>query len=188
VGLALAYSAHEPPQDAAGRCKELAAAPVGRCRRCLLKGCEAEFHWHHPLQRYCSPQCAQAARRWAQARANQRYRASEHGKERRKTQACRYRERCRTREHGPEDEAQPVPLAGGEGYGKADPEKNCCCDRPGCYERFARTARSPQQKFCSAACRAALRRVLVREARWRKRFEEGADRPQRLDTSRDGPD
>lgn len=194
MGLILAYSAHEPPQDSSPHDSDSereeesdGAASVGRCRRCLLKGCEAEFRPHHPLQRYCSPECSQVARRWVQARANQRYRASEHGKERRTEQACRYRERCRARENGPEDGAQPLPLAGGEGYTLPDPEKTSCCDRPGCYERFARTARSPRQKFCSAACRAALRRVLVREARWRKRFEAEVDRPRRLDASRDGP-
>jgi hypothetical protein len=68
------------------------------------------------------------------------------------------------------------------------PEKNFCCHRPGCYERFARTARSPRQKFCSAACRQALRRVLVREARWWKRFAAYDAESPRLDASRDGPD
>ena len=33
---------------------------------------------------------------------------------------------------------------------------------------FRATARSPAQKFCEALCRLALRRVLVREARWRR--------------------
>ena len=28
--------------------------------------------------------------------------------------------------------------------------RNSCCRRPGCYEGFAKTARSPLQKFCSA--------------------------------------
>jgi hypothetical protein len=43
------------------------------------------------------------------------------------------------------------------------------CDRPGCYECFERTRRSPLQRFCSQECRRALERVLERERRWRKR-------------------
>jgi hypothetical protein len=56
-----------------------------------------------------------------------------------------------------------------EGYPKGDDGKKFCCHRPGCYQRYHRTARSPRQIFCSAACRQALRRVLLREARWAKR-------------------
>ena len=46
---------------------------------------------------------------------------------------------------------------------------SCSCDRPGCYEEFDRTRRSPLQRFCSHACRHALERVLERERRWRER-------------------
>jgi hypothetical protein len=42
------------------------------------------------------------------------------------------------------------------------------CDRPGCYEVFLRTSRSPRQKFCSEECRRAMQRVSVRERRWRE--------------------
>jgi hypothetical protein len=44
-----------------------------------------------------------------------------------------------------------------------------CCDRPGCYECFVRSRRSPRQRFCSHACRRALERVWERERRWRRR-------------------
>jgi hypothetical protein len=43
------------------------------------------------------------------------------------------------------------------------------CDRPGCYEHFVRTRRSPAQRFCARPCRRALERVWQREARWRGR-------------------
>jgi hypothetical protein len=33
-------------------------------------------------------------------------------------------------------------------------------DRPGCYEEFQPSRRSPLQRFCSYACRGALERVL----------------------------
>jgi hypothetical protein len=41
----------------------------------------------------------------------------------------------------------------------------CPCYRPGCYELFATSARSPEQRFCSSLCRQALRRVVQRETR-----------------------
>ena len=46
---------------------------------------------------------------------------------------------------------------------------SCSCDRPGCYEEFDRSRRSPLQRFCSWACRHALQCVLERERRWRER-------------------
>ena len=46
------------------------------------------------------------------------------------------------------------------------------CARPGCYELFQPQPHEPKQRFCCAACRRALRRVLEREARWRLRREE----------------
>jgi hypothetical protein len=52
----------------------------------------------------------------------------------------------------------------------ADSEKSCCF-RPGCYVLFAVTTRSPQQCFCSSACRNALRRVRQRETHWFHRLE-----------------
>jgi hypothetical protein len=44
----------------------------------------------------------------------------------------------------------------------------CSCDRPGCYEMFDRSRRSPRQRFCSKECRRALERVWERERRWKE--------------------
>lgn len=66
-----------------------------RCRRCLLKGCQAAFRAKHPLSRYCSSACRTAARRWSRWWAARRYRASPHGKTRRAAQAQRRRTRLR---------------------------------------------------------------------------------------------
>ena len=44
------------------------------------------------------------------------------------------------------------------------------CDRPGCYEWFAFSARSPLQRFCSSECQGAVERVLSRERRWRRAY------------------
>ena len=45
------------------------------------------------------------------------------------------------------------------------------CDRPGCYEPFEVSKRSPLQRFCSAPCRRSMRVVRLREARWRERWK-----------------
>ncbi len=136
----------------------------GRRRLCLLKGCERTFHPAHPLSRYCSAECKAAARRWRQRTANRDYRSSPQGKERRREQSRRYRTRI-----GQRKAAENTPREGCEGYPYAPPEK-FFCQRPGCYEHVLPTARSPRQRFCSWACRNALRRVVVRERRWRRRL------------------
>jgi len=141
----------------------------GRCgprwRRCLRHSCERWFWPSHWLSRYCGQACRQAVRTWSQRLANQHYRQSERGKACRRLQAARYRQRCRERKQSRSSEAP------GEGYQYRDPSKNLCCQRPGCYERFARPLRSPLKKFCSRLCRQALRRVLVRERRWREKLQ-----------------
>jgi hypothetical protein len=57
---------------------------------------------------------------------------------------------------------------------QAPPEKKSCCHRPGCYERFIPDPRTPHQKYCSPECAQAMRRVLVREQRYRNNLK--ADR------------
>lgn len=132
-------------------------------RRCLLKGCERTYRPAYPLSRYCGPACRQAARRWSLYRANRRYRATDGGKARRRSQCRRYRRRIRESQRPDQS-----PCAGGEGYHKACCSEDFLCRRPGCYVWFRRSRRSPLQKFCSSSCRQALRRVLIRERRWRK--------------------
>lgn len=141
--------------------------PRPGCRLCLLKGCEQPFQPAHPLSRYCSAACRDEARRWHRRMANLRYRDSEQGKCHRRAQACRYRERVRERQSCTNDCSSTA----GEGYHHPIEPTDSFCHRPGCYETFTRTARSPQQKFCSAGCRQALRRVVVRERRWRRKLE-----------------
>lgn len=137
-----------------------------RPRQCLLKGCACWFRAAHPLARYCSPGCLAAARRWQRWLSNRRYRQSEQGQQRRRAQSQRRRERERERT------AVGAGVAGEqrEGYPKAAEGEKNPCRRPGCYECFAATARSPLQKFCSPSCRKALHRVLERESRWRQRL------------------
>jgi hypothetical protein len=147
------------------------------CRRCLLKGCERWFRPSRAQCRYCSMDCQQAARRWRRWRASQRYRASKQGQERRREQSQRRRERQRQRQLTVPAESPPP-----EGQRPASAGEDSClcpCDRPGCYQLFVPTSRSPHQHFCSWGCRLALRRVQQREARQRERRRRGAH-PRRL--------
>ena len=66
-----------------------------RRRGCLLKGCERRFRPVHPLRRYCSEECREAARRWREWKARHRYRQSETGKQKRQAQSRRYRLRSK---------------------------------------------------------------------------------------------
>jgi len=161
-----------------------------RPRVCLLKGCGRSFDPPDPLSRYCGPECGEAARRWSLARADRRYRASPHGRERRREQASRRRGRQREERarRGPADDASamapaamapaataeaevPAPPAEAGRVGDQQPEiPGEICARPGCYETFAPSRRSPARRFCDCLCRKALRRVLRRERLWRARL------------------
>ena len=142
------------------------------CRRCLLKGCERWFRPSRPQARYCSSTCQRAARRWRRWRAAQRYRASDHGKQCRRFQSQRYRQQRRQRRALTVSDTPPP-----EGQRPATIPQDfsgCPCDRPGCYQLFVPSPRSPDQHFCSPACRQALRRVRQREVRRLERRRRGA--------------
>ena|GEM_PF-334699 len=135
---------------------------------CLLKGCESVFRPQHPLARYCRAVCRAAARQWRKWKAQQRYRKSPSGREKRQAQCRRNRKRRKANES-----ARKLASAG---VARVIPIGFFSCDRPGCYQLFKRTKRSPQQRFCSRACRLALERVLKRERRWRKGLARGNPR------------
>lgn len=133
----------------------------------MLKGCEQAFRAGRPQERYCSAGCQAEARRWSTQRARERYRATQRGRESRRQQAARYRQRERER-------SWQKPSEGDHSGRVHDGE---LCARPGCWERFIATRRSPLQRFCGAACRRALTRVVERERRWlvRARARSGQD-------------
>jgi hypothetical protein len=138
-----------------------------RPRRCVLKGCERLFWPRHWRSRYCSEGCHGAARRWQRWRSSQEYRATENGKQQRREQSKRYRERQRERKAASADgnsprEGQRIQPAGEDFSGKP-------CVRPGCYELFKLPYEHSNKRFCSVACRLALRRVVDREARYQAR-------------------
>jgi len=147
--------------QAAGRRKRRARRP--RQRWCLLKGCEQRFHPRQGWQRYCSEDCRAAARKWSRWKAQQRYRKTGAGQQKRNGQSRRYRERVQRRKASESPVVSQVARV-------ITPEHffEHTCDRPGCYERFARQRRSPLQRFCSHGCRRALERVREREGRWKQ--------------------
>ena len=175
-----------------------------RPRRCLLKGCERLFRPSRPRAHYCGEACREAAKRWRRWRASQRYRETEDGRERRREQCRRYRQRVRERPiEPPAIEPTINPIINPIDTSAADAEPACegqraeskpeeipsrPCSRPGCYELFAIADEHSRKRFCGAACRLALRRVLDRESRHRSRRRrrrlERVNRPARpSDTS-----
>ena len=146
-------------------------------RVCLLKGCGKRFQPSCPQARYCRRTCQRAAHRWRRWRSSRRYRASPQGQERRRAQNGRYRQRQREWRRASVSTASPEgtdPRCEGQRPDEIRQEfGNCPCDRPGCYALFVLQARSPQQHFCSSACRQALRRVRQRERRLRARRRRG---------------
>lgn len=165
--------------------RQTAGRPFGS-RQCLLKGCERWFQPKCPQSRYCGPECQQAACRWRRWLASRKYRNSEHGRACRREQACRRRAREKERPREPARTPPPEVVADTTGEGGFSevregqraaqiPKRNRTrpCRRPGCYEEFVVRPDSPPRSFCCAACRKALRRVLIRERRWRERRQQG---------------
>lgn len=152
-----------PPQDVSKGSS--LQAPVCRSgwRCCLLKGCGCDFKPFCARRRYCSEACQAAARRWQLWKAQRRYRSSEKGRARRQEQSRRWRVRQREKQ---QTAPNPPPEQACEGHHARRLGKKSSCDRPGCYEGFDRSSRSPWQRFCSAFCRAALRLVHLRSQRW----------------------
>ena len=143
-----------------------------RRRRCLMKDCEVWFHPRYPNQRYCGKDCREAADRWLAWNRQRRYRRSARGREVRQAQGRRRRERKATESGESEEGVEPATeeVEGGrEGHALVVPPGFSSCDRPGCYELFLVTRRSPAQRFCSSNCHRAMWRVVVRERRWQQR-------------------
>jgi hypothetical protein len=105
MGLPENPTCQREKQAAHGRQRKV-CRPRPRPRQCLLKGCERRFRPKHARQRYCSPQCREAARAWSGWKARRVYRATAAGKQKRNRQSQRYRKRVKARKP-PEKEALP---------------------------------------------------------------------------------
>ena len=103
-------------------------------------------------------------------KASRQYRASVGGREQRRRQNRQYRQR--RREKAATRTAPTEELVEREGKRPAPSSENFAermCDRPGCYVVFDVQHKHSSRRFCSVACCLALRRVLDREARYRRR-------------------
>lgn len=151
---------------------QVPTAPV-RCRHCLLKGCGRSYRPSHPQSRYCSEACRVAARRWRRRQASRVWRAKEKGKICRREQCKRYRRRIPlvvlSEEAAEPVEATPTACEGQRPATNPEDFSVRMCQRPGCYEVFVVRSDDSAKRFCSCLCRRALRNVLDREARYRRR-------------------
>ena len=155
-----------PPQHLSKRSSAQARLCRSGWRFCLLKECGCRFQPFCARSCYCSETCRTEARRWQLWKAQRRYRSSEKGQATRREQSRRWRARQRENQ---QSAPKPRPEKGSEGHPNHPPRrlgKKLSCDRPGCYEGFDRSSRSPWQRFCSALCRRALRLVRLRDKRW----------------------
>ena len=171
---------------------QVPAAPARRFlrRRCLLKGCEQFYRPIQPQSRYCSDACRRDAQRWRRRQASRTWRASAVGQRRRREQLQRYRQRIplpmlsEATEPPAVETSVPVPPPASEECEGQRPGTILAdfsdrpCQRPGCYVVFGVGSALSPQRFCSCDCRRALRNVLDREARYRRRRRAGY-RPRR---------
>ena len=134
------------------------------CER-AADGCEERFEARSPNQRYCGPCRATVAREKTRDR------------QRRHRETARLQEeRWRAEPAQPAEPAHATPKGRpGEGRRCGTPDRRhasheTCqlplCDRPGCFR--PRRA-GPAARYCDPACTSAMRRVLDRERKWRRR-------------------
>lgn len=141
-------------------------------RRCFRKDCGNRFRPNCWNQRYCQhPHCLREVRRWYAAKRQRKRRASaEHRQQH--AQAERQRRIQKKQQAASRDPSSQENAATAEQERRAwSRSKNFhedFCDRPGCYEPRRTSFRAPA-KYCGDQCRRAVRRVLDRERKWKRR-------------------
>lgn len=156
-----------PPQHSSAEAEVQAPRCHPRVRRCLRAQCGCVFHPCCARRFYCSPECRAAARAQSQRDAQRKYRASPQGRCCRQEQSRRYRARCRERRAVAGKAVSTRLATAREGHHQQPGGRKICCDRPGCYNRFVISSRSPLQRFCSPLCRQEFRRARALDRRWR---------------------
>lgn len=140
-------------------------------RVCLRKGCRRVYQPRRWNQRYCQqPKCLQEVRRWQNAQRQQQRRLRE---EVRQQQAAAERQRRQRRgqaraEPAPDEPAPVPPRSNSCAWSRRRKNSAPFCHRPGCYNSLP-PARGGPVRYCCAACRQALQRVLDRERKWKRR-------------------
>lgn len=144
-----------------------------RARVCLRKGCGRKYEPRRWNQRYCQdPECQRLVKRWQAARRQARRRQEEAAKvehaaaERARRLSRRLSRRRRVSSSPQVPEASEVAAARGHAAKIFSPAP--ICGRPGCHEVPPKSGRS-QARYCCAACRQAVQRVLDRERKWQVR-------------------
>ena len=136
-----------------------------RARVCLRKGCGRKYEPRRWNQRYCQdPECQHLVRRWQAARRQAQRRQDEAAKIKHAEAERARRRRVPSSPQVPK--ASEVAAARGHAAKIFSPTP--LCDRPGCHEVPPKSGRS-QARYCCAACRQAVRRVLDRERKWQVR-------------------
>jgi len=141
---------------------------LGR-RTCLRKGCGREFQTRRRNQLYCQdPECLREVRRWRAAKRQRRCRATAEG--RRKHAQAEQERRQRRRA---EDKTSPINKSSPKGsqacaWSRRKSLPEIFCDRPGCYHPRRSSCRVPA-RYCSDACRQAMRRVQDRQRKYKRR-------------------
>lgn len=135
-----------------------------RARKCLGKGCGRRYTPRCWRQRYCqNAECLRMVRRWQAARRQRRCRASPEGRRRHRQAERARRQEAKAKGHKPKARSR------GRGRGHATKRFwSMLCGRPGCYEAPRSSVRAPA-RYCSKACRCAVRRVEDRERKWLSR-------------------
>jgi hypothetical protein len=136
-----------------------------RARICLRKGCGRKYTPRCWNQCYCQdPECLRLVRRWQAAKRQAKLRQDEAVKAR---HAQAQRARRRRVISLPQPPKKPK-VAAARGHAAKIFFPRPFCDRPGCFESPLKSNRN-QAKYCCAACRRAVGRVLDRERKWLKR-------------------
>lgn len=142
-------------------------------RPCLCEGCPRVFRARRGNQRYCQdPDCLREARRWHAAKRQQRHRMHP---DRRRAHADAERLRRRNgnrRGAAKPGQARATTKRGAAWSRRRKKSEPPLCDRPGCWET-PQDVGGQRAHYCGPECRQAMRRVLDRErkARRRKVFE-----------------
>ena len=138
-------------------------------RICLRKDCNRKFQPRQRKQLYCQdPECLREVRRWQATRRQRKCRATAEGR-RKHAQA----ERERRRRGQAEDKRSPIDKSSPKGaqacaWSRRKSIPEIFCDRPGCYNPPRSSPRVPT-RYCSDACRQAMRRVQDRQRKWQRR-------------------
>lgn len=152
-------------QDTLCLCFSASGRRLGR-RICLREGCGRIYQARRWNQRYCQDrQCLKLVRRWQAAkRQEERRRRPEaraaHAAAERQRRARRAQCRKATCREAPSDQDQDPST-----WSRSKKYSAPFCDRPGCYDAVRSSCRC-QARYCSDACRGAVRRVRDRERKW----------------------